>query len=129
MHVLLARFDAVVAMAERLPVTPLPEQNRVAAVRYDVIDVRRADVLPFLQALHTERVRFEVLLPGSPPRSSVAAGGSTGSVAAVSSRMLFTVLCTIRNQAWASGMLTGCVWTERHQRTRPHSAKCSKPPS
>ena len=71
MHVLLAGFDAVVAMAERLPVTPLPEQNRVAAMRHDVIDIGRADVLPFLQALHTERVRFEVLLTGSPPCCTV----------------------------------------------------------
>lgn len=60
-------FYAVMAMAERLPVIPVPEENRITSVRFDVIDVGRPHVLPFLQALHTERVRFEVLLSGSPP--------------------------------------------------------------
>lgn len=83
-------------------------------MRHDVIDVGGADVLTFLQALHTERVCFEVLLASSPPCCAVTTGGSAGTVAAVSTSVLFTVLFSIRHEPRAAGMLAGCVRSARH---------------
>lgn len=51
--ILVSGLDAVVTMAEALPVALIPEENTVSSVRLDVIDIGRLDVAPLLQALHT----------------------------------------------------------------------------
>lgn len=56
-------LDAVVSVAECLPVAPIPEQRQVTSVRFDVIHIGCLDVPAFLHALHAQRVCFQVLLP------------------------------------------------------------------
>lgn len=75
--ILSPRLDAVMPMAQGLPVTPVPEEFMVTTVRGDVVDVSRPDVPTFLHALHAQRVCLKVLLSGSLPGSSVPSSGST----------------------------------------------------
>ena len=65
------RLDTVMAMAQGLPVAPVPEELLITTVRNDVVDVRCLHVPSFLHALHTQWVRLKVLLPGFPPSRSV----------------------------------------------------------
>lgn len=51
-------LHAVVAVAQGLPVTSVPEKLLVTTVRNDVVDVRCFDVPAFLHALHTQRVHL-----------------------------------------------------------------------
>ena len=66
------RLDTVMAMAQGLPVAPVPEELLITTVRNDVIHVRRLNVPAFPHTLHTQRVRLKVLLPGFLPRTAVA---------------------------------------------------------
>ena len=52
------RLDTVMAMAQGLPVAPVPEELLITTVRNDVVDVRCFDVPAFLHALHTQRVHL-----------------------------------------------------------------------
>ena len=122
MHVLSTGLDAVMAMAKGLPVTPVPKENRVTAVRHDVVNIGGLHVLPFFHALHAERVRFEVMLPGSAPCCTVPSVGCAGTVTTVDKRVLFTVLLPVWYQPWASGVLAGCVWSARHTSHLPGQA-------
>ena len=70
--VLSSRLHAVVPVAKGLPVAPVPEELLVTTMRNDVIDVRCLHELSFLHALHTQRVRLKILLPGFLPRTAVA---------------------------------------------------------
>ena len=70
--VLSPRFHTVVTMAKGLPVASVPEELLVTTMRNDVIDVRCLHVPSFLHALHTQRVRLKILLPGFLPRTAVA---------------------------------------------------------
>ena len=65
-------LDAVVLVAERLPVALIPEQPLVTTVWYDVVNVCCLDVLAFLHALHTQGMRCEVTLTRLLPRLAVA---------------------------------------------------------
>ena len=70
------RLDTVMAMAQGLPVAPVPEELLVTTVRNDVIHVRRLNVPSFLHALRTQRMRLKVLLPGFLPRTAIASARS-----------------------------------------------------
>ena len=70
--ILAAGLLTVVFMAERLPVPLVPEQDGITAVRFDVVDVGGLDVPSILEALHAQRVRFQVTLPGFLPLGAVA---------------------------------------------------------
>ena len=70
--ILVSGLDAVVTVAEALPVAPVPEENTVSSVRFDVIDIGRLDVVALLHALHTQRMCLKVTLAGSVPRRAVA---------------------------------------------------------
>ena len=65
------RLDTVMAMAQGLPVAPVPEELLITTVRNDVIHVRRLNVPSFLHALYAQRVHLKVLLPGFLPRTAV----------------------------------------------------------
>ena len=65
------RFLIVTALAERLPVVLIPEKFLVTTVRNDVIHHRCPDVLALPSTLHTERMCFEIRLPGFLPMSVV----------------------------------------------------------
>jgi len=70
--ILVSGLDAVVTMAEALPVALIPEESTVSSVRLDVIDIGRLDVAVLLQALHTQRMCLKVTLAGLVPCSAVA---------------------------------------------------------
>ena len=70
------RLDTVMAMAQGLPVAPVPEELLVTTMRNDVIDVRCLHEPSFLHALHAQRVCLKVLLPGFLPRTAVASARS-----------------------------------------------------
>lgn len=70
--ILIPGLDAVVTVAEALPVAPVPEENAVSSVRFDVVDIGRLDVAALLQALHTQRMCLKVTLACSVPCSAVA---------------------------------------------------------
>jgi len=70
--ILISGLDAVVTVAEALPVAPVPEENTVSPVRFDVIDIGRLDVAALLHALHTQRMCLKVTLAGSVPCRAVA---------------------------------------------------------
>ena len=65
-------LDAVVSVAEALPVALIPEENAVSSVRLNVIHISRLDVASLLQALHTQWMCLKVTLAGSVPCSAVA---------------------------------------------------------
>ena len=48
------RLDTVMAMAQGLPVAPVPKQLLVPTMWYDVVDVRCLHVSAFLHALRTQ---------------------------------------------------------------------------
>ena len=70
--ILVSCLDAVVTVAEALPVAPVPEENTVSSVRFDVIDIGRLDVAALLHALHTQRMCLKVTLASSVPCRTVA---------------------------------------------------------
>lgn len=65
-------LDAVMTVAEALPVALIPEENAISSVRLDVIDIGCLDVAALLQALHTQRMCFKVTLACSVPCSAVS---------------------------------------------------------
>ena len=65
------RLDTVVPVAQGLPVALIPEELLISTVRNNVVDVRCLHVPTFLYALHTQRVRLKVLLPGLLPSSTI----------------------------------------------------------
>lgn len=73
MHVLRPGLDAVMAMAERLPVAPVPEELLISPVRNDMINVCGFHKFPIFQALHTQRMYTEILLAGFLPFAAIAA--------------------------------------------------------
>ena len=70
--ILVSGLDAVVTVAEALPVALIPEENTVSSVRLDVIDIGRLDVAALLHALHTQWMRLKVTLAGSVPCRTIA---------------------------------------------------------
>ena len=70
--ILVSGLDAVVTVAEALPVAPVPEENTVSSVRLDVIHIGRLDVASLLQALHTQRMGLKVTLACLVPCCAVA---------------------------------------------------------
>lgn len=73
MHVLRPGLDAVMAMAERLPVAPVPEERLVSPVRNDMVNVCGFHKFPILQALHTQRMRTQILFSRLLPLAAVPA--------------------------------------------------------
>ncbi len=128
MHVFMHGLPIMTPFAQGLPVTPIPEELLVTTVRDDVIHVRCLHVLPFLHALHTQRVLIKVLLPGFPPSSTIATAGSGPYLLRVQSFVSLTILLSRRNQRCAARMLAWNIRFCWHQRINPHSANFSKPP-
>ena len=75
MHVLGTGFFAVMAVTKGLPVAPVPEQKRIAFMRFDVIDIRRLHKFALPQALFTQGMRLQELSSGLLPRTSIATAG------------------------------------------------------
>ena len=126
--VLSPRLHAVVPVAKRLPVAPVPEQLHVTTVRNDVIHVRRLHVPAFLHALHAQRVSLKILFPGFPPSAAVTSAGSGPYFLRMQCFVFLTILLPRRNKRCATGMPARDLWFCRHSlllsrhRKRPGSA-------
>jgi hypothetical protein len=59
-------------LAQALPVALVPEQDRIATVRHDVVHHRRGLQAPCLSARHAQRVAGKVCGPGPAPAGTVA---------------------------------------------------------
>ena len=107
-------LDAVVTMAEALPVALIPEENAISSVRLNVIHIGRLDVASLLQALHTQRMGLKVTLAGFVPCSAVASAACGSCVLRVEGTVLVTVLGTVRNERCTAGMPAWCLWSDWH---------------
>jgi len=72
--VLQAGLLIVVGFAQRLPVTLIPEQTLVTAMRNNVIDNRRPHIPALGHTLDAERMGSEILFPCPLPGVPIAAG-------------------------------------------------------
>ena len=70
--ILVSGLDAVVSVAEALPVALVPEENAVSSVRLNVIDIGCLDIASLLQSLHTQRMGLKVTLACLVPCCAVA---------------------------------------------------------
>ena len=86
------RLDTVMAMAQGLPVAPVPEELLITTVRNDVIHVRRLNVPSFLHALYAQRVHLKVLLPSPLPSSTVTSAHSRSHLLGVQCFVTLTIL-------------------------------------
>ena len=64
-------FDAVMSVAESLPVVLIPEQDAVTTVWLDVIHIACLNVASLFQALHTQRMCFKVSFSSFVPCAAV----------------------------------------------------------
>lgn len=117
------------ALAKGTPVVPVPEQSLITSVRDDVVNDRSLGVLAAFHALLAERVRLQEQSAGLLPCPVIASTGCGPYFLRMQWPVQITVLGAGRDQRSAAGVLAGHLWFSRHQRTRPHSANCSKPPS
>ena len=62
--------------AKRLPVAPIPEQNRIAAMRNDMVNNGGRRQLACFSAFSTERILFEEQRPGRAPFAVITSLGS-----------------------------------------------------
>ena len=116
------------ALAKGTPVAPVPEQSLITTMRDDVVNDRGLSVLAALHALLAERVRLQKDFAGLLPCPVIASAGSRPYFLRMQWPVQVTVLRSGRDQRRAAGVLARHLWFGRHQRTRPHSAKRSKPP-
>ena len=112
--VLVSCLDAVVTVAETLPVALVPEENTVSSVRLDVIDIGRLDVASSLKALHTQRMRLKVTLAGSVPCRAVASAACGACVFRMKLTVIITVFCAVWNKGCTAGMPACCLWSAGH---------------
>ena len=96
--VFLSSLDAMMLMAEGLPVTFIPEESLVATVRYDVVNIRGLSVPALLLALSAQRMRLKVTLARLLPCSAVAP--------------LTRAACLLRMQDFVFGAVLRTVWYE-----------------
>lgn len=104
-------LDAVVTVAERLPVAPVPEQRPVATVWFDLIHISRPDVPAFFHALHTQLMSFQILLPCFLPCPSVTAGFGALHFLRVHRLVDIAVFRAVWHKRRTAGMPSWCVWS------------------
>ena len=110
-----SRLHAVVTMAKRLPITPIPEKLLIASVWNDVVDVRCLHVPAFLHAFHAQGVRLKKVLPGFPPSSSITSAGSRTYFLRMHVLMLLTIFASGGHELRTTGVPARDLWFCRHQ--------------
>lgn len=112
--VFLSSLDTMMLMAEGLPVAFVPEESLVAAVRYDVVNVRGLSVPAFLLALHAQRMRLEVMLARLLPCSAVAPLTCAAYLLRMQDFVFGAVLRTVWYEGWTARMLAWILWSCWH---------------
>ena len=107
-------FDAVMSVAESLPVVLIPEQDAVTAMRYDVVNVSCLNVSPRLHALNTQRMCFKVSFSSFVPCAAVTTAACGACILRVKCFVLLTVFRAIRYERRTAGMLAWCVRSAWH---------------
>lgn len=112
--VLIPRLDAVMLMAEWLPVALIPEELLVSSVRNDVVHVCCLDILAFLHALYAQGVRLKVTLACLLPCSAVTSACCRPHILGVQWLVRLAVLLPVRNEGCAARMTARRVGSMRH---------------
>ena len=108
------RLFIVAAFAERLPVVLVPEKFLVTTMRNDVIHHCCPDILALLGTLHTERMCFEIRLPGFLPTSVISTLCCRPGSFWLERQVLLTVEPAGFHQLRAAGMMARRLWFVRH---------------
>lgn len=102
------------ALAKGLPVLFIPEQLRITAVRYDVVDDRCRNEASLCFATDAPGMTFQEELPGLLPFPSVATCFCTGPFTLALAFVFVTIFSSIWYQPGAARILTGRLWSSRH---------------
>ena len=108
------RLMVMTALAKRLPVSFIPEQFRVTAMRRDMVNDRCRNQTSLLFAADTPRMPFQKELPGFLPFPSVATRLCTGPFALAQPFVFFTVFSSVWHQLRAARILAWRLWSSRH---------------
>ena len=101
-------------LTKALPVTLVPEQAPVAAMRNDVVHHRGRGVPSPLKTLNAERMLPEIRFADLPPSAAVASAARRPYVLRVQRLVLFTVSFGRLDQRGAARMPARFVWSVWH---------------
>ena len=90
-------------LAQRLPIAPIPEQNRIAAMRNDMVNNGCGRQLACFSAFGTERILFEEQRPGRAPFSVITAFGSIAAHAVCAVFGMFPAVDTLVAEIGTAG--------------------------
>ncbi len=122
------RLMVMAALAQGLPVLFVPEQFRIAAMRFDVVDDRCRNEASLCFAADAPGMTFQEELPGLLPLSTVATCVCIGPVALALTFVFVTIFSSIGYQPGAARIFTGCLrssWHLPHLRHQKRTAGIS----
>ena len=105
------------SLAQRLPVSLIPEQLLVSAMRNDVVDHRRRGDPPALEAFHAQRIPAQESLTRRAPFMTLAA--AVGAFPGIQTAVLLAV--HLVRQVRAAGITAGAFGFSGHD--PPHRTK------
>lgn len=108
------RLMIMAALAKGLPVLFVPEQFRIAAMRFDVVDDRRRDEATFCFAADAPGMTFQEELPGLLPFPAVATCLCTGPLTLALTFVFVTIFSSIGYQPRATRILAGRLRSSWH---------------
>lgn len=108
------RLMVMATLAKGLPVRFVPEQFRITAMRFDMVNDRCRDETAFCFAADAPGMTFQEKLPGLLPLPSVATCFCISPVALALLFMFVTIFSPIRHQPWASRILARCPRSSWH---------------
>ena len=107
-------------LAQRLPVAPIPEQNRIAAMRNDMVNNSCGRQLACFSAFGTEWILFEEQRPGRTPFSVIAAFGSIAAHAVCAVFGMFPAVDALVAEIGTAGKPAGSFRLSGHRLTSQH---------
>ena len=107
-------LHAVVTVVECLPVFPVPEEDRIATVRGDMVHVCGLHVAPFLHANDTQRMGFQVFLPCLVPPDAIAAFCCGAVFFRIERFVTLIVFGSVRDERCTAWMAAGRVRSGGH---------------
>ena len=107
-------------LAQRLPVAPIPEQNRIAAMRNDMVNNGCGLQLAGFSAFGTERILFEEQRPGRAPFSVITAFSSIAAHAVCAVFGMFPAVDTLVAEIGTAGKPAWSFRFSGHKLTSQH---------
>ena len=108
------RLMVMTALAKGLPVRFVPEQFRITAMRFDMVNDRCRDETAFCFAADAPGMTFQEKLPGLLPLPSVATCFCISPVALALPFMFLTIFSSIRHQPGAARIFAGRLRSSGH---------------